>query len=193
MTAPVTIVTGFGRCGSSLAMQMLSAGGMPCAGEYPAFELSVAAGPQNLSWLSDYQGRAVKILDPQYHQWPMKVPFRFIWLDRDRNEQSKSSLKFLQFNGVPVNSNRATRRSIARSFYKDRPKCMQVFKSLTNQNPLFVLFEAILAGPKVVADVLSNFVGGGLDTEAMAKVVIPRGPKCLPGLLELELLQAASS
>ena len=38
MKRPTVFVCGHGRCGSSMVMQMLDAGGFPCFGEYPAYE-----------------------------------------------------------------------------------------------------------------------------------------------------------
>jgi hypothetical protein len=38
MSAPVIVVAGLGRCGTSLVMQMLAAAGLPCVGSFPDFE-----------------------------------------------------------------------------------------------------------------------------------------------------------
>lgn len=35
---PTIFVSGLGRCGSSMTMQMLDAAGIPCIGDYPAYE-----------------------------------------------------------------------------------------------------------------------------------------------------------
>ena len=36
---PALLVAGLGRCGTSLMMQMLAAAGLPCVGEFPAYEV----------------------------------------------------------------------------------------------------------------------------------------------------------
>ena len=62
MTGPVVVVTGFGRCGSTMLMTMLRAGGIPFAPgahprttEHPGLAAGLAAAQP---------GHVVKLLDP---------------------------------------------------------------------------------------------------------------------------------
>lgn len=102
---PLVIVAGFPRCGSSLAMQMLDACGIKCAGEFPSFEpTEVTSGSaiQN-DWLDEYE--AVKVLDPHRVTFPDLThrDARAIWLDRNPVFQSVSLVKFMvQVMGVPA-------------------------------------------------------------------------------------------
>ena len=57
------IVSGLGRCGTSLVMQMLAAGGIDCYGPFPAYE------PEGLGMGRDLPSllalrKAFKLLDP---------------------------------------------------------------------------------------------------------------------------------
>src|SRR5437868_14126670 len=94
-------VCGFPRCGSSMTMRMLDAGGLPpISGSSPgSYEL---AGLDNLSARAtgDFIGHAVKLLD--FVQWYgveglPAVPWRFVWLHRDHRQQARSFSKFTSF------------------------------------------------------------------------------------------------
>ena len=186
---PITVVAGFGRCGSSLVMQMLSAGGMPTPySEYPSFEI-----PQGTKvYWPNFYGGAVKILDPHIHQ-PVQGPeYRFIWIDRDPVEQAKSMVKFMEAAGMPgINEDGV--KKLAASFKRDRPRVNGVMLEYTQPHRILKLrFEDILYNPAWAAHILNGFCGNSmLDERAMAAAVRPRGPKCLPYMLEFEQMEEA--
>jgi hypothetical protein len=189
---PITIVAGFGRCGSSLVMQMLAAGGMPTPhSEFPSFEIN-----NNTRFpVSDLYGGAIKVLDPHIHQPPVGPTYRWIWLDRDPVEQAKSMAKFWKAAMVDAPSGlpgfpELTEDQIAilaEAFKRDRPWANGVMFQYTSCSGILKLkFEAILLNPPWAAHSLNKFCGGNLDEGSMAAAVRPRGPECLPYMLELE-------
>lgn len=180
---PITIVAGFGRCGSSLVMQMLAAGGMPTPySEYPSYE--VQNGTQLL--IAKLYGAAIKTLDPHINRPPPGLPYRFIWIDRDPVEQAKSMVKFVgAVSNVKLKGDAVA--TLAASFKKDRPKANAVMLHYAKCHQILKLkFEEILADPAGTAKKLHDFCGGKLDEAAMAAAVRPRGPECLPYLMEFE-------
>ena len=91
------IVTGLGRCGSSLAMQMLRAGGVPCLGEWPAFEEPQAEG---MKIEPHHAGHAVKVIDPLRRELSSleisrALPIRWVCLRRRPLDQARSMAKLL--------------------------------------------------------------------------------------------------
>ena len=79
----IVLVCGLARCGTSLTMQMLQAGGMRCAGRAPAFEdFRAFAGGYSDSWMREQAGGAVKVLDPQLisRRQLAALPAIAIWL-----------------------------------------------------------------------------------------------------------------
>lgn len=193
MDRPITVVCGFGRCGSSLVMQMLAAGGMPCVGEAPAYEIpEVMNLPASWEFLEELPGKAVKILDPHLNTPKPGPAYRFIWVDRHPGEQARSIAKFLQVISGMAPLSRNDRKKLQRSLGKDRPLCLNLLARLGGKPPLAIAFESILANPDVAGRRLSDFCGG-LDSKAMAAVVRPRPPQCLPYMLEAELLKEAVS
>ena len=105
------VVAGLGRCGTSLAMQLLDRAGYPCFGEYPSYETDetnpLCGIPADL--LQRNEGRAVKIIDPHHAAEMCGISFngcRVIYLTRDLTEQARSQIKmaaaFSGFSGPPT-------------------------------------------------------------------------------------------
>lgn len=78
----MVIVSGFGRCGSSMTMQMLAAGGIECLGEWPSFEHPKAL-KLDMAWLRAQEGKALKVLDPHRHRLPLALQEAGWWLRSD--------------------------------------------------------------------------------------------------------------
>lgn len=186
--APTIVVAGLGRCGSSLTMQMLHAGGMPCVGPFPAFEDERVRQRVALADVEAWRGQAVKVLDPQRTGLPGDV--RVIWLDRDPKHQADSQAKFLRQLGE-LRADRATRRRIAQRLMVERAQALAV----VGRRPVLQLtFEALLATPGACADRMAAFVRdvAVLDVDRMVCAVLPRSPRCQPDLrIELALIDEA--
>lgn len=193
----VTLVCGFGRCGSSLVMQMLEAGGIPGTGAYPAFEheetSAVLRGETiDAAWLDAQVGKAVKVLDPQRGRIPAGTPMRAIWMTRNADQQAASHAKLMStmFGGFGIPLPREDRRAIIRGYEADLPRAIRVLRHACAAPPLRVHFEAALLSPLIVAKAVDIYLGGGLDVDAMAAVVARRGPECQPDMaIELRLIR----
>lgn len=63
---PHLIVTGLGRCGTTMTMAMLDAGGFAVAGPRPSYEDAARFGIGRIdhAWLDRQAGRAVTVVDP---------------------------------------------------------------------------------------------------------------------------------
>lgn len=190
----ITLVCGFGRCGSSLVMQMLEAGGMPVTGEYPAFEAEdiVRPGSIDATRLPGIKGHALKLLDPQRYTIPRHFSTHAIWCRRDVEEQAKSHAKFLrEVVGLPMN--REHRNRIARGFKEDAKFAICALREAGVTHILDLRFEDIICRPRVVAEQVSRFCGE-LDIDKMAAVVRPRDPECAPDMsLEIQLIEERES
>lgn len=197
MSDTITLVCGFGRCGSSLVMQMLVAGGIRSfGGEYPTYEApEVNSLPYSYQWLKQAQGMAVKVLDPHMRlTWAAPtwyLPFRSIWIDREPKEQAKSMAKFLAAMAPHLPAmGRGQRKALEHSFRRDRKKSVDLLCAL---GPVLVTsFECLLGNPRQASEEVALFCGC-LDAEAMRQVVRPRGPACLPYMMELELMEEAGA
>lgn len=172
------IVSGFPRTGSSLMMQMLNAAGVRCYGEHPSYEDHRAnIGGDIASLISDFRGGAIKILDPTYHKWPSDPECVFIWMRRNRFEQAKSNVKFMKAMGIHMPKGAIAQ--LQKSFVNDEPRALKLIRA-TGGEIVFCTFEQAIRGEiTAVSDAL------GINPDKMRSVIVPRGPECLRGLLEL--------
>ena len=184
------LVCGLGRCGTSLIMQMLHAGGFPTTGEWPGFEDTTSTAEMSIRarFFRGNQGKAIKVLDPHLNQPPGGLEYRAIWLDRDPAAQARSVVKFAEaMSPGVVLANRAHARGMEASLRRDRTPAMLAVSRLTSEI-LFLNFETILARPLLVAQQIEAFNPALMDTRKMARQVRARHPDCLPYFLETILL-----
>jgi hypothetical protein len=168
----ITVVSGFGRCGSTLMMRLIHAAGIPVVAdsmegglEYgPALKL-----PKESEWLKGCIGKAVKILDPQRYTPPAGLPYRFIWLDRDPTQQAKS-----------------------RSMVRDRPLAIGAMQKLSKEVAVF-RFEDLIESPNVQCLRLVNWLDAPASGSLLASIIRKRGTDCLSYMAELDDLKARSA
>lgn len=187
-TQNIIIVAGFGRCGSSLVMQMMHAGGVPCIGTHPDYEDMRATSSSTILQVLT-PGMAVKVLNPQHHLQHLDLTHaRAIWLDRDTTEQAKSALKLMGLHGVTTTrSMRHSVRTLARSYTSDRARALQ---TLGPARTLAMRFEDLLTAPQHAAEQIARHIARPLDTLRAARQVIPRAPACSPSFeIEMRLLR----
>jgi hypothetical protein len=181
------LVCGHGRCGLSMVMQMLYCGGVPCNGEWPAFEPEQTGPGMDVVRLGGWlKGRATKVIDPHLSRsWPDDIAPKIIWLSRDHEEQARSQVKFLrQVAGMRI-PNSAVRR-LRDSYSEDTRKCLNLFGEAAR---LHLAFEGILAEPRIAAEELAGFIGCG-NVDAMATAVYRRSYRCAPGMdMEIALIE----
>jgi len=183
----IILVCGFGRCGSSLVMQMLKTAGIGVDGVPPYYET-----PQGYDgdWISQQEGRAVKILEPHRHDRHfLPGNYACIWLDRDLKEQAKSHFKFqTEKRGLILTESRNKRKDLIKWFKKERSKAINVCESLGPT--LYLEFEELLSHPTASAAQICQHceipIEGNLYR--MSQVAIEREPDCRDSLdLELKL------
>lgn len=184
---PPIFVAGMGRCGTSLVMQILHAGGIKCLGGFPAFEPECVGFDRDTRSLISQTGVAMKILDPQLSSWPEKFDAKIIWLNRDMREQSKSQIKFLQASTNAVIDSKAW-RDVWKSLKIDKFKCVDWWNRCSTE-PLFLSFEEVLSDPETSIRQIENFIGVKLPNAESC--VIRRSPKSRRDIsLELALIRA---
>lgn len=168
-------VCGFGRCGSTMVMTMLVAGGMsPGGATEPPYEGDVAE-----LHTRDLTGTAVKLLDSvTYYGIPRAAAWRFVWLDRDLTEQAKSMVKFVSTFAGELEPDAVDR--IVAGYKRDRPRVLAKYHAAGHV--LVLRYEDVLADPHRAAESLRRYVWPALDVAAAAAVVHARDGACLPDL-----------
>lgn len=184
MTSAAIGVVGFGRCGTSLVMRMLEAGGVqPCPGSSErAYELAGGLADFPAYPTDSLEGRAVKLLDyPCYFDGLPDVEWRFVWIDRDHQQQALSQIKFLRgVAGVDVAFSRWP--ELAATYGRDRASTLDWYRDRSTQLTT-LRFERILSNPDLAASRLADLVDGPFDVAAATAVVdVTRSPDCAPDL-----------
>lgn len=189
----ILVVSGFGRCGTSLVMQMLYDGGMPVYYDKAgSFETDKATQlPRNDKWLDDCKGKAVKILDLHRFVPTPRFDYRFIWISRRPRDQAASTVKFWKATGNRFRKKDQELKTHLRvSYTRDMTICNDVMLALANRKlPLMLQFENIITNSLDSAGRISNFVEEPLDIDKMKMAVLPRQPECLDYMMEDQIME----
>lgn len=181
---PVIVVSGLPRSGTSMAMRMLDAGGVPVVtdglrvaddsnprGYYELEAVKELDKGHDTSWLKDARGRAVKIISLLLTYLPENYDYRVIFMQRNLHEIVASQNTMLDRLGEDAGESSDDRmievyqrhlENVSRLLAKRR--CFSVLK---------VGYRDVLSRPDAEARRMMDFVGIGLDVEKMAAVADP--------------------
>jgi hypothetical protein len=179
----LVVVSGLPRSGTSMLMKMLEAGGVPIVtdglreadednpkGYYEVERVKNLAQESDRNWLAEARGKAIKVISFLLRSLPPDLNYRVIFVRRDMEEILASQKKMLARRGetddIPPER---MRESFADDLWRARYQ-------LTHR-PWFEMLEVhygdVLSRPLEGARQINDFLGGHLDTEAMAGVVDP--------------------
>lgn len=182
--APIVVVSGLPRSGTSLVMAMLAAGGVPAHtdGQRQAdadnpngyWELeAVKRLAADATFLVAAAGRAIKIVVPLVRHLPTdaRFCFRVVLLERDLEEVLASQATMIRRKGLqPALPAAQLKPALARQWDASR----LALAERADVHLLVLSHRRILADPAGAAVELASLVTMPLDTEAMARVVDPR-------------------
>lgn len=181
--APVIIVSGLPRSGTSLMMQMLSAGGLPLLtdshrppdesnprGYYeyaPVKRMHVG----ETAWLSQASGRGVKIVSALLTMLPPNITARVIFMQRDLDEIVRSQRTMLERLDKP------THQVDPIALREEYAAHLKAIHTWLDANPalryLNVSYSELVCAPSDHTPKIASFLGGKLDAKAMAAAVDP--------------------
>lgn len=179
----IIVVSGLPRSGTAMMMQMLSAGGLePLTDgargadehnprgyfEYEAVK-SIGRDPR---WIRRAQGRAVKIVAPLLPKLPSEYRYRVIFMERILAEvitSQNAMLKKLGKSGASASPERLA------EIYRRQFEAVREFltRNADHVQVMAVDYHETLARPRATAERLNDFLGGGLEREAMMHAVEP--------------------
>jgi hypothetical protein len=180
------LVTGFSRCGTTLAMTMLAAGGFPVVGKWPYEVPETLRTPWRREFAAQCAGRAVKVLEP-IHFPPPAAPYRVIPMRRDPEAQAQSHRRFLRtVAGIPVPRDYVPK--LARTLPGLYRQAEQMFTAW-GASVTVEAFEDVIGAPERTARRWQIVLDAPLDIARMVSVVVPRSPGLAPELLEPALME----
>ncbi len=175
----VTIVSGLPRSGTSMLMQMLTAGGLEALVDETReadesnprgyFELDkVKRMANDNTWLDEARGKAVKVVAPLIPFLPQSCKYRVVLLERNLDEIVASQTRMLERLGRTGANLNATqlREALTRQWVL----AQRVLKA--HQVPVLELdYASVLDDPSAAAQRVSEFLGLELDPQAMRQAV----------------------
>jgi hypothetical protein len=178
----VTIVSGLPRSGTSMMMRMLDRGGMPAVTDnvrtadvdnplgYYEFE-RVKKIKDDAAWVPEAVGKAVKMVYSLLYHMPPAYQYRVLFMRRKLDEVLASQRKMLNRLGKAGAS--TSDEKTAQLFRMQLDK----FSAWVKEQPNFALLDTdygqMIENPRPQLEAINQFLGGGLDVEAMCRVVDP--------------------
>jgi hypothetical protein len=181
--APIVVVSGLPRSGTSMAMRMLEAGGMALVmdgvrapdddnprGYFEDERVKDLARLPDKSWLAGARGKAIKIISLLLEELPETHNYRVLFMNRELHEVLASQGRMLE------RRNETSDTSDARMLENFERHLVRV-KAVVRTRACFELCEVeyreVVENPRRAAQRMRNFAGRRLDLEAMASAVDP--------------------
>jgi len=185
----ITVVSGLPRSGTSLMMQMLSAGGMPlltdshrppdCSNPRGYFEYErVKHLAKDSDWLGEARGQAIKIVCPLVKHLPLAESYRVVLMRRaimDIVASQRIMLTRLGKSGANLSDAR-----LANLLSEQLNDTENWIKRQTSVTLLAIDFQTALLYPVETARVINGFLGGRLAEDAMAGTVVANPTRSMP-------------
>ena len=179
--APIIVVSGLPRSGTSMAMRMLDAGGVATLtdgiraaddsnpeGYYEFERVKELDKNTDTGWLEEARGKAVKIISFLLTYLPDRFEYRVIFMDRHLDELLASQHKMLVSRGEATDPGPDVQM---REVYQEHlAKVERFLKARRCFSTLRVSYRDVIDNPAAAARRIDEFLGGGLNVERMAAV-----------------------
>jgi hypothetical protein len=178
----VVVVSGLPRSGTSMTMRMLAAGGLELVtdarrapdhdnplGYFEDDRVKDLA--RDVSWLGEAEGKAIKIVSALLKHLPRTVRYKVIFMRRHLDEVMASQNAMLARRGKGSETQDDVR--LRALFAKHLDALAADLAAAPHIEVLYLDYDAVVADPAGQARAVSEFLGGGLDVEAMAAAVEP--------------------
>jgi hypothetical protein len=179
--APIVVVSGLPRSGTSMAMRMLEAGGMPLVvdgrrgadednprGYFEDERVKDLGHAADKRWLAAARGKAIKIITYLLDDLPDAYAYDVLFMRRDLREVLASQARMLERRGE------ASDTSDDKMLENFRRHLAQVEATLQARRVFRVCdleYAQVVAEPRAAATRVRDFIGRRLDVEAMAAAV----------------------
>lgn len=179
----LTIVSGLPRSGTSMMMRILHAGGIPVlidetggareADEdnprgYYEFE-AVEKTKHDESWLSESNGKAVKLVYRLLEDLPDDYNYRVIFMGQDMRDIHASQETMLERNNKT--SQTMVFKEFEQIFGDDLKRILRWANAKPNFKILEINYRDVVLNPLPQLDVISSFLGGELNIDSMQSVL----------------------
>lgn len=181
---PITVVSGLPRSGTSMMVKMLAAGGIEPITDglrqadddnpngYFELERVKKLREGDAAWLQDAPGKSIKVISALLEYLPPGYDYRVLFMQRNLGEVLASQRQMLANRGEA--SDQASDEQMARRYLSHLEEIDAWLKTRRDIETLYVPYNRLVQDPLPYIQQVNAFLGGGLDLEAMAKVVDPK-------------------
>jgi hypothetical protein len=178
----ITIVSGLPRSGTSMMMKMLEAGGIPVLVDnirtadednpkgYYEFE-RVKQIESDKAWLPEAKGKVVKMISELLKHLPPDYKYKIVFMRRKIEETLASQRQMLIRRGEPTD--KVSDDKLTELFRKHLARLAAWIETQPNIEILYVNYSEVMGNPVEGARQINEFLGGGMNVDAMAGVVDP--------------------
>lgn len=180
----IIVVSGLPRSGTSMMMAMLRAGGIPLLTDeirvpdednpkgYYEYERVKKLAEGDLNWLSEAQGKAVKIISYLLMKIPASFNYRVIFIHRRLDEILASQRKMLLNRGEdPDKTSEAEIRAV---LTKHLHQVAEWIRAQPNIEHLEVNYNQMLEEPDEDIQRIAAFLGGSMEPHKLTEVIDSR-------------------
>lgn len=175
----IVIVSGLPRCGTSMMMQMLEAGGMPLVTDhirmpdednprgYYEFE-KVKKIREDASWLETCHGKAFKMVSSLLYHLPVYKSYKVIFMRRKMKEILASQKVMLERLGRE--SSDVSDEKMAENFEKHLRDVEDWLARQSNIEVIYINYNEVIQDPHENVRLVSRFLGDRLNPDKMSDV-----------------------
>lgn len=181
---PVVVVSGLPRSGTSMAMKMLEAGGLPLItdrqreadidnpkGYFEDERVKDLGDMDDRSWVAESRGKGIKVVSSLLQYLPRDLNYQILFMRRNLLEVIASQSKMLERRGET--SETEDERMI--ELYESH---LRRIKAMLRHGPhlaaLDIHYTSVLESPRREAERMVGFLGLDLDVDKMTAVVDER-------------------
>jgi hypothetical protein len=182
--APIFVVSGLPRSGTSMMMKMLDAGGLPLVtdrvreadednprGYFEDERVKDLGAAGDRRWLRQCRGKGIKIISFLLLDLPDENFYKIVFMRRDLDEVIASQNKMLERRGTPADGRDDTK--MIERYKMHLRKIEYVLEDSPNVDWIDVDYADALADPRRHAERVRAFLGVDLDLDKMATVADP--------------------
>ena len=180
---PIIVVSGLPRSGTSMAMKMLEAAGLPLVidglreadvdnpkGYFELERIKDLAEERDKNYLRAARGKVVKIISFLLKELPANNNYKIVFMRRHIDEVLASQQKMLQHRSE---QSEAADDKIQELFEADLWRADYLIRHSSHLDALEVHYSDVLTDPESQARRIKEFLGLDLDVQKMASVVDP--------------------
>jgi hypothetical protein len=180
---PVIVVSGLPRSGTSMLMKMLEAGGLQVVtdgrrtadednpkGYYEIERVKDLAQEKDKRYLADARGKVLKVISFLLKSLPANLNYRVVFIRRNLDEVLASQSKMLLRRGEADDTPLERMRELLEA---DVWRAGYLLRHAPQFDAIEVQYAELVARPREHARRIAEFLGRGLDVQAMVSAVDP--------------------